>query len=261
MLGQTIEGSQAGPEVVRLVPGPLLIVRNDDVVTGTQARVVLDHDDAGMPPAESMPHVIVHAVDVDAEQVELVRYFVLVKEGLYVVGLDTFDLDAFVGRRRAVHPEPIPAALQQEPRVADRAVADSELNEVAVPRADVLEDPGDNAILAVLAVDPVVMHRASSLLSKSRCLQRHRLGPTTLIKFSPVYRFRLFFVGNVLRFVLANSRNCFLVIDFAICREAPLSDDFERSPRFAARAAPAAICCFFDFAGIQKIRGPRTKWT
>jgi hypothetical protein len=33
--------------------------------------------------------------------------------------------------------------------------------------------------------------------------------------------------------------------------EAPLSDDFDRLPRFAASAAPAAICCFFDFAGIQ----------
>jgi hypothetical protein len=31
-----------------------------------------------------------------------------------------------------------------------------------------------------------------------------------------------------------------------------LSDDFERFPRLAASAAPAAICCFFDFAGIQK---------
>ena len=35
-------------------------------------------------------------------------------------------------------------------------------------------------------------------------------------------------------------------------REAPLSDDFERFPRFAGSAAPAAICCFFDFAGIHK---------
>jgi len=25
----------------------------------------------------------------------------------------------------------------------------------------------------------------------------------------------------------------------------------ERLPRLAASAAPAAICCFFDFAGIQ----------
>ena len=58
------------------------------------------------------------------------------------------------------------------------------------------------------------------------------------------------FFGNFLRFVFAKSRSCFLLIDFAICLDAPLSDDFDRSPRFAASAAPAAICCFFDFAGI-----------
>jgi len=43
-----------------------------------------------------------------------------------------------------------------------------------------------------------------------------------------------------------------LLIDLYIPREAPLSDDLERLPRFAESAAPAAICCFFDFAGIQK---------
>jgi hypothetical protein len=43
-----------------------------------------------------------------------------------------------------------------------------------------------------------------------------------------------------------------VLIELAILRDGPLSDDFERFPRLAARAAPAAICCFFDFAGIQK---------
>jgi hypothetical protein len=37
-----------------------------------------------------------------------------------------------------------------------------------------------------------------------------------------------------------------------ILRDGPFSDDLERFPRLAASAAPAAICCFFDFAGIQK---------
>jgi hypothetical protein len=32
-----------------------------------------------------------------------------------------------------------------------------------------------------------------------------------------------------------------------------LSDDFFVSPRLAASAAPAAICCFLDFAGIRLI--------
>ena len=62
-----------------------------------------------------------------------------------------------------------------------------------------------------------------------------------------------FFVGSFLRFVFAKSRSCFSLIDFAICLEAPLSEDFERSPRFAAKAAPAAFCCFFDLAGILEI--------
>ena len=42
-----------------------------------------------------------------------------------------------------------------------------------------------------------------------------------------------------------------MLIDLYIPREAPLSEDLERLPRLAESAAPAAICCFFDFAGIQ----------
>jgi hypothetical protein len=62
----------------------------------------------------------------------------------------------------------------------------------------------------------------------------------------------LFLVGFPWRLVLAILRSSFLLIDWYIPRDAPLSDDLDRSPRLAARAAPAAICCFFDFAGIQK---------
>jgi hypothetical protein len=60
-----------------------------------------------------------------------------------------------------------------------------------------------------------------------------------------------FFFGKVLRFVFARSRSFFSLMEFAMLREAPLSDPLEVSPRFAESAAPAAICCFFDFAGIQ----------
>jgi hypothetical protein len=55
-----------------------------------------------------------------------------------------------------------------------------------------------------------------------------------------------------LRLVFAILRSSALLIDLYIPLEAPLSEDLERLPRFAASAAPAAICCFFDFAGIQK---------
>jgi hypothetical protein len=61
--------------------------------------------------------------------------------------------------------------------------------------------------------------------------------------------------------VLAIRRSSALLIDLYIPREAPLSEDFERLPRLAASAAPAAICCFFDFAGIQKrFRLSNAKW-
>jgi hypothetical protein len=63
-----------------------------------------------------------------------------------------------------------------------------------------------------------------------------------------------------LRFVLANSLSCFSDIDFSICFEAPLRLDFGRFPRFAANATPAAICCFFDLAGILLFRWPLWLW-
>ena len=59
-----------------------------------------------------------------------------------------------------------------------------------------------------------------------------------------------FFVGSFFRGVLARSCNSFSDIESAICLEAPFNWDFDVSPRFADRAAPAAICCFFDRAGM-----------
>lgn len=46
----------------------------------------------------------------------------------------------------------------------------------------------------------------------------------------------------------------FLAHRFRDLFRSAFSDDFERSPRFAASAAPAAICCFFDLDGIKFIR-------
>ena len=64
------------------------------------------------------------------------------------------------------------------------------------------------------------------------------------------FRFR---VGKFLRLVLATLRNSFRLIDLYMLLDAPRSDDFDRFPRLAASAAPAAICCFFDFAGITRM--------
>src|SRR5688572_12031601 len=58
----------------------------------------------------------------------------------------------------------------------------------------------------------------------------------------PALRLR---VGSFLRFALAMRSSSFPLMDFAMLREAPFRLDFDRSPRLAERAAPAAICCFF----------------
>ena len=88
----------------------------------------------------------------------------------------------------------------------------------------------------------------SSADSSVECVFRAR---STSIAKDEFYLFLLLRVGFPLRFVFAIFRSSLSLIDFAIWRDAPLSDDLERLPRFAASAAPAAICCFFDFAGIQ----------
>jgi hypothetical protein len=72
------------------------------------------------------------------------------------------------------------------------------------------------------------------------------------------FYFERFFFGRFFRLVLAKSLSCFSLIDSAICLEAPLSDDFDLSPRLAASAAPAAICCFLDLAGILLVPSRET---
>ena len=57
--------------------------------------------------------------------------------------------------------------------------------------------------------------------------------------------------GFPLRFVLAIFFNWPSLIELAMLFDAPRSPPFGFLPRFAASAAPAAICCFLDFAGIQ----------
>jgi hypothetical protein len=49
-------------------------------------------------------------------------------------------------------------------------------------------------------------------------------------------------------------------MDSTICFEAPFRLDFGVSPRLAANAAPAAICCFFDRAGIELDRRAGIWW-
>ena len=83
-------------------------------------------------------------------------------------------------------------------------------------------------------------------------------GSINLERGSPVYAF---VIGSFFRLVFAKSFSCFSDIDSAIFFDAPFRLDFLISPRRAARAAPAAICCFFDFAGILSDRSAVKRWT
>jgi hypothetical protein len=69
--------------------------------------------------------------------------------------------------------------------------------------------------------------------------------------FRAAQRFFAFLVGLPFRLVFAILRSSALLIDLYMPLDAPLREDFLRLPLMAANAAPAAICCFFDFAGIQ----------
>jgi len=79
------------------------------------------------------------------------------------------------------------------------------------------------------------------------------LSPQIALAAAADYLRLRFRVGNFLRLVLATLRSSFRLIDLYMLLDAPRSDDFDFFPRLAASAAPAAICCFFDFAGITKI--------
>ena len=78
------------------------------------------------------------------------------------------------------------------------------------------------------------------------------VAPSSIKRRREPYLFLRLRVGFPLRLVSAILRSSALLIDLYMLLEAPLSDDLERLPRFAESAAPAAICCFFDFAGIHK---------
>jgi hypothetical protein len=67
-------------------------------------------------------------------------------------------------------------------------------------------------------------------------------------------------VGSFLRFACAIFSSSFVLIELAMLFDAPRSELFDFFPRFAASAAPAAICCFLDFAGILQFRTRAFIW-
>ena len=75
-------------------------------------------------------------------------------------------------------------------------------------------------------------------------MEQHRLRS----KRKPIYR--RFFLGEDLRLVLVRLLSCRRLVDLNMRLDAPRSSDLVVRLRLAAKAAPAAFCCFFDFEGI-----------
>jgi hypothetical protein len=89
-------------------------------------------------------------------------------------------------------------------------------------------------------LDPLVRLELRRRLGLRRALERRELA----LRPPPPVRF----LGRPLRLVPAISSRSSSLIDSYIPCEAPCSSDALSSPRLALRAAPAAICCFFEVA-------------
>lgn len=70
------------------------------------------------------------------------------------------------------------------------------------------------------------------------------------LRIAGSFQFECFLVGSLLRLAEAIRSSSALDMDSTIWREALFREDLDRSPRLADNAAPAAICCFLDLAGI-----------
>src|SRR5690606_19820369 len=87
--------------------------------------------------------------------------------------------------------------------------------------------------------------------AQARCLAREIGDPARIVKSDQSFDLCS---GFPLRLVEAISSSCFSLIDSYMPFEAPVAWPFLVSPRWADKAAPAAFCWAFDFAGITVLR-------
>jgi hypothetical protein len=109
-------------------------------------------------------------------------------------------------------------------------------------RLDLLHQPRATArfpMASALLIHSVIVNAGYSCRAGDRRTSPRRVDVPFFAYFLP-----LFLAGHFLRLILAKSRSCFSLTDFAICFEAPFSDDLDRFPRLAARAAPGGHLLF-----------------
>jgi hypothetical protein len=93
----------------------------------------------------------------------------------------------------------------------------------------------------------------SNQVDRRFCNQADRYGRNDA-RLLWISRFLSYFLlecdGLLLRLVDAIARNSFSLIELSIDFDAPFNSLLPISPRLADSAAPAAICCALDFAGM-----------
>jgi hypothetical protein len=146
---------------------------------------------------------------------------------------------------------PPPERLRPELRLADLRLPPERLR--AELRLLDLRPPPERLRVELRLLDlrlPAERLRAELRLLDFRALDLRR-APERLrfeLRPPPEVPLRLLRVGSDFRSVPAISSRSSSLIDSYIPFDAPCSSDGLSSPRFALRAAPAAICCFFELA-------------
>mmetsp|Transcript_23639 Transcript_23639/g.70334 ORF Transcript_23639/g.70334 Transcript_23639/m.70334 type:complete len:300 (+) Transcript_23639:31-930(+) len=138
-----------------------------DRVEGRQAAVVLDdHEPGAEPRLQRVPEPEVVRVDVDGEEIGLLRHAEPVEDLVDVLRCeqDPVEPDRLVLRHLVQHDAGPPVVLAQEARVALEPRAHADLDEGAPPRApELLDQRQDLALLAVLRVLPLPVGAHGSL--------------------------------------------------------------------------------------------------
>lgn len=161
------ERVQRRAELAAAVPLVFRVVRHHPAHGRVELGVVLDDHDAGRDHGERFPHVIVVAVDVDAQKVRLGRqretgherfdvftshHGLLQPESAVVDRAGEAGADRFRELGGSLDPHARPALLEQAARVVLASVGDADFDEHPVGRADASEDFRDQPVLIVLRV-------------------------------------------------------------------------------------------------------------
>ena len=168
LTSEQFERLERRPLPIGTVPMMLRVICLLPSVIGREFCIVLDDNRARLDDVNRLPNVIIVAVDVDAQQINLADHAALGDQLVDVVlgdeRVQAFELIVSdrgikprvdLGDRLliALEPQPAPTFVQQIMRIALESVLDAELDERLIGRADSIENLLDDAVLVVLRIN------------------------------------------------------------------------------------------------------------